>query len=96
MSGDELARAQAILSDLCFAPCARHPEDRIRDHLELDPAEIAELELQLRSRHHIHLDLWDAFDHTLAELAAMLADGAATPLREVTPAPAHHSIRPRR
>lgn len=79
MSGEDLARAQAILSDLCFAPSARHPEDRIRDHLELDPIEIAELELQLRSRHHVHLDLWEVYDHTLAELAARLARCTAPP-----------------
>lgn len=72
----EIQRAQAILGDLCFGSTARYPEDRIRDHLELDPAEITELELELRSRHRIDLDLWGVYDHTLSELAALLSRGA--------------------
>ncbi|WP_243788333.1 hypothetical protein [Saccharopolyspora gloriosae] len=69
----EIQRARAILGDLCFGSTARHPEDRIRDHLELDPAEITELELQLRHRHRIDLDLRAVYDHTLSELAALLS-----------------------
>lgn len=71
--GTEIQRARAILGDLCFGSTARHPEDRIRDHLELDPAEITELELELRSRHRIELDLRGVYDHTLSELAALLS-----------------------
>ena len=76
---DDLQRARAVLGDLCFASGARHPEDRIRDHLELDPAEITELELLLRSRHRVQLDLWEVYDRTLSEVAELLSRrGAAT------------------
>ncbi|MFR9728135.1 hypothetical protein ACL03H_02835 [Saccharopolyspora sp. MS10] len=74
---DPLQRARAVLGDLCLGSGARHPEDRIRDHLELDPAEITELELLLRSRHRVQLDLWEVYDRTLAEVAELLSHNRA-------------------
>src|SRR5580700_800286 len=51
------------------------PGARLRATLGLDSVETTELELQLSQRFGLDIDLWDATDYSLAELAALM-DGA--------------------
>ncbi|GEB52550.1 MULTISPECIES: acyl carrier protein [Streptomyces] len=61
-----------ILAELGFQPELLTDDRRLRAELALSSAETTELGLELERRFGTRVDLWDAHDYTLAELAAAL------------------------
>ncbi|MDI6412561.1 acyl carrier protein [Streptomyces albus] len=70
---------QDILTGLGFEPELLSPDRRLRAELALSSAETTELGLELERRFGARIDLWDAHDYTLAELAAAVDEGSRTP-----------------
>jgi acyl carrier protein len=66
-----------ILAELGVDPAQLGARTRLRADLGLDSTETTELELELRRRCSTRVDLWDAKDYTLGELAALI--GGPTP-----------------
>lgn len=65
-----------ILTGLGVEPGLLTPEARLRSGLALTSAETTELGLELERRFGVKVDLWDAADYNLAELAEAVAGGA--------------------
>jgi acyl carrier protein len=51
------------------------PDIRLRADLALDSTETSALELELRESFGVRVDLWDARDYTVGELAALVGGG---------------------
>lgn len=65
-----LQELRDILTELGFEEELLTPGRRLRGDLALSSAETTELGLEVERRFHTQVDLWDAHDYTLAELAA--------------------------
>ncbi|WP_432839335.1 AMP-binding protein [Dactylosporangium sp. CA-092794] len=76
MSIEQLSQ---VLVDLGVEVDDIYPGVRLRAGLALDSVETAELEIELRRQFAVQVDLWDAHDYSLGELAALVeaASGAA-------------------
>ncbi|WP_078897713.1 acyl carrier protein [Streptomyces rimosus] len=49
------------------------PDARLRAELGLDSVETTDLQLELKKRFGVEIDLWDQEDYTLAQLAERIA-----------------------
>ncbi|MEU8683408.1 phosphopantetheine-binding protein [Streptomyces sp. NPDC048611] len=73
---DTLDRVRGILADIGVDDGILTPEARLRADLGLDSTETTELELEFTEAFGVRVDLWDAHDHSLAELAELAATGS--------------------
>jgi 2,3-dihydroxybenzoate-AMP ligase len=74
-----LAHLTGVLSAIGLSANEVTPEVRLRADLELSSVETTELELELERRFGVYVDLWDAKDYTLGELATLAAPPEQAP-----------------
>jgi 2,3-dihydroxybenzoate-AMP ligase len=67
-----LSELTDILAGLGVEPELLGPDARLRSVLGLSSAETTELGLEVTHRFGVQIDLWDATDYSLAELAAAI------------------------
>lgn len=72
---------KAILVELGVEEAQLGPDRHLRADLALDSTETTELEIELRHRFNVAIDLWDRTDYTIAELAQRVAVGGDGPAR---------------
>lgn len=71
---DKVAVVRNILADIGIDSAAVRADSRLRADLGLDSTETTQLEIELRERDAAGVDLWDAHDYAVAELAELLPD----------------------
>ncbi|MDF5753563.1 AMP-binding protein [Spongiactinospora sp. TRM90649] len=83
-----LSHLTGVLTSLGVSADELTPEVRLRADLELSSVETTELELELERRFGVYVDLWDAKDYTLGELAALATAPASQAPADEPQAPA--------
>lgn len=68
-------RVRGILVGIGVEDADLDPHARLRADLGLDSTETTQLEIELTEAFGARVDLWDAHDHTLAELAELAEAG---------------------
>lgn len=68
-----LDHVREILGVLGVEAGGLQPDCRLRSDLALDSTETTELELELRRRFNVRIDLWDKYDYSLEELASRIS-----------------------
>ncbi len=63
---------RGLLAELGIDTSEFTNEHRLRSDLALESTETVELEVQLRRRYGVVVDLWDIHDYTLGELDALI------------------------
>ncbi|GII54378.1 2,3-dihydroxybenzoate-AMP ligase [Planotetraspora thailandica] len=72
-----------VLLHLGVTPEEVTPDARLRADLALSSVETTELELELERRFGIRVDLWDARDYALGELAALIPEPQGRPVLDI-------------
>jgi acyl carrier protein len=71
---DKVSAVLGLLTEIGVDSTGLRRDSRLRADLGLDSVETTQLEIELRERFDAVVDLWDAHDYAVCELAELLPD----------------------
>lgn len=71
---DKFSAVRGVLAEIGVDCADLRRDSRLRADLGLDSAETAQLEIELREQFAAVVDLWDAHDYEVGELAELIPD----------------------